>query len=599
MYHAILTQARACIKEQNLPLAFDLYFQLITTASTPKNVLGEAYFEVAKIGFLSGLDLPSIVSMLNNAFATNENADEIHTFIIDSFICPNEAIFKNNYENSIKTLGIDAPAYADLKIRFLPIDDASVYLYDVSAKFIYPTPILLVGHSEVSMLIKDEPDTDLQKMFQSMHAYTNTNYMITQRMNIYLAYFQLSFHPNRKFLFFGSIEALETYANHDFFEIPQVIFASEDEKEKIQNFRVKSKPLLSICIPTYNRGNRAYALVQELLALTKTYSFEIIVSNNASNNDTVADYEKIKQQNHPRLHYHENESNLGFVGNFNTVLSLSNGDFSMLLSDEDHLNISELNSLFSLLKTQNYFSVVCNVISLKSNYILPALKNNYNQYAFFNLINHTYISGIIFNNHSIKSLDILEKIKTTLQENTLYTLYPHIVMLVLLANEYSSFLVKNEFIIRGDVEVSSLEHQPNKDGLPLFDYARHQNRAKEFLDATSFFLLCFSAEKTLSQLLEFFKTISSKYLYLMNLSAHIYAQPTMDQSKLASPQEIARVYRRVFDECFEQIANAYDLPKTHADYLKQKQKLFKESYDIFLLSVSMSNDLHNMLGQYL
>lgn len=599
MYHAILQQARASIEEKNSPLAFDLYFKLISIPSTPNTILGEAYFQIAKIGFLSGLDLTSLISMLNNALCMSEETDAIHTFIMDSFINPNHTIFKANYENSIKTLQIDAPVYEDLKIRFIPIDDTRVYLYNAHEKIIHPLPIQLVGYSDISMVIKDEDTIDLQKMLQSIHAYTKDIYIITHRPDVYLSYFQLSSLPNKKVLFFENIDTFKSYAKTSITQTPKIIFASETEKQEIQNCIPYDKQLLSICIPTYNRGKRAYDLVQKLLPLTSSYLFEIIISDNASDNDTVAYYEKIAQIQHPRLQYHKNETNLGFVGNFHTVLSLSNASFSMLLSDEDCLDLTQLHSLLCLLKNQVFFSALLNLQQLKINQIMPPLTDEFDPSYFFNLICYNYISGIVYNNQALKDFNILQKLKSIPQDNTLYTLYPHIVTNLLLANEYPILYVKNNFIRLGKTEPSSLPHQKFESGLPLFDYALHQNRAQEFIDFTSLLLFYFSKEKTISEMICLFETVAVKYLNLMNFSAFVYAQQEMKQLKLASTKELATVYLQAFDTCFESIIKTYNYSKTQVDYTAQKQNLLKNIYINFLASIENVEGISDLLGQYL
>lgn len=97
--------------------------------------------------------------------------------------------------------------------------------------------------------------------------------------------------------------------------------------------------LLSICIPTYNRGQRAYELVTSLLPLLEKYKseIEIIVSNNGS---TVgADYyARIEELAAEGLRYHAFDKNRYYVGNFNHIVKMSRGRFCLLVSDEDRIN---------------------------------------------------------------------------------------------------------------------------------------------------------------------------------------------------------------------------------------------------------------------
>lgn len=110
-----------------------------------------------------------------------------------------------------------------------------------------------------------------------------------------------------------------------------------------------SKPLLSILIPTHNR--------QDLLAETLRSVFdqsegleqvEILVSNDASKDDTREFLEKIKQEKAIQVFHHE--KNLGGPGNWRFLLEKASGEFVYLLSDDDTIKPDFLKSYFSILK---------------------------------------------------------------------------------------------------------------------------------------------------------------------------------------------------------------------------------------------------------
>lgn len=89
--------------------------------------------------------------------------------------------------------------------------------------------------------------------------------------------------------------------------------------------------LLSICIPTYNRGE----ILRETLKKITSESFEkieILVSDNASNDDTrniVRKYDSFG------IKYYRNSENMGVVFNIIKSLELSSGKYVVLSSDED------------------------------------------------------------------------------------------------------------------------------------------------------------------------------------------------------------------------------------------------------------------------
>lgn len=92
---------------------------------------------------------------------------------------------------------------------------------------------------------------------------------------------------------------------------------------------------VSIIIPTYNRA--AYLRQAIESALAQDYEdLEVIVANNASTAETskvIADY---KSDN--RFHYFRNNENIGMVNNWRkAVFEYSNGDYFLILSDDDYL----------------------------------------------------------------------------------------------------------------------------------------------------------------------------------------------------------------------------------------------------------------------
>ncbi len=90
-------------------------------------------------------------------------------------------------------------------------------------------------------------------------------------------------------------------------------------------------PLVSICIPTYNRaGMLADAIAS---ALGQTYSrIEVIVVDNASTDNTA---EIIASFADPRLRYIKNEENLGLFGNFNRCIKVASGNLIHILHSDD------------------------------------------------------------------------------------------------------------------------------------------------------------------------------------------------------------------------------------------------------------------------
>lgn len=98
-------------------------------------------------------------------------------------------------------------------------------------------------------------------------------------------------------------------------------------------------PILTICIPTYNRAKFAYEAAINLLNKWDGDEIEVLISDNHSEDNTEELISTIKDQ---RLSYYRNDTNLGAAFNTHLTFLKAKGQFAYLTSDEDDLNISEI-----------------------------------------------------------------------------------------------------------------------------------------------------------------------------------------------------------------------------------------------------------------
>lgn len=117
---------------------------------------------------------------------------------------------------------------------------------------------------------------------------------------------------------------------------------------------VKSKPLLSITIPTYNRSqylsDNLNRLNQELRGIELS-CVEIIVSDNASIDDTENIVRKAINDGLP-LHYVKNAENIGSDENFAQCFNLARGKYVLIMGDDDLFSRGALDHLIMQLKME-------------------------------------------------------------------------------------------------------------------------------------------------------------------------------------------------------------------------------------------------------
>src|SRR5574340_1112156 len=94
-----------------------------------------------------------------------------------------------------------------------------------------------------------------------------------------------------------------------------------------------SRPLISVCLPTYNNEGFIARTLQSVLRQTCS-DFEIIITDDNSSDRTLAVVQGFAD---PRVRVLRNEVNLGMGGNWNKALSGAQGKYAKLLCGDDIL----------------------------------------------------------------------------------------------------------------------------------------------------------------------------------------------------------------------------------------------------------------------
>ncbi|RWM99611.1 MAG: glycosyltransferase family 2 protein [Mesorhizobium sp.] len=94
--------------------------------------------------------------------------------------------------------------------------------------------------------------------------------------------------------------------------------------------------VISICIPTYNRSRMLAELLDSIVAQRLQDDIEVVISDDASPDDTVAVAESYRKKiKHFKLI--AQPSNLGLDRNFLAVTAAATGDYIWLMGDDDRL----------------------------------------------------------------------------------------------------------------------------------------------------------------------------------------------------------------------------------------------------------------------
>jgi glycosyltransferase involved in cell wall biosynthesis len=106
------------------------------------------------------------------------------------------------------------------------------------------------------------------------------------------------------------------------------------------------RPVLSICIPTYNRIEILHKIILDILSLPLE-TIEIVVVNNCSTDSTKETLQKIDDK---RLVVYSNKENVGAAENFIKAMTYCRGIYAMLCLDKDGIITNNLPEFISMLE---------------------------------------------------------------------------------------------------------------------------------------------------------------------------------------------------------------------------------------------------------
>lgn len=435
------------------------------------------YIELALMAFEKN-NYELCVQCLATAYTQSkeEEQEEILDFLYQNFILPNENEFRVEYEKYAHDFF--QIEYEKLFLDFIPVAENRFVIFDKEQKKF--EGILDCREGQVQ-LCKNKKDRFNAYVFADLWdirlllPYSQENkeqvcYLITNNMRKSAAFAKV---PGFKENFMKNIfmlPDLESFMmlfeqNQDIY-IPKQLMASEsmekieDAIRKLHRSRVeetsceRNNILLSICIPSYNRGNRALKIVENILSSNYDSEIEVIVSNNGSVKQKEG-YEAIKQKKDSRVRYFEFDENQMFIGNVEQVLSMARGKFFTLCSDEDTLVFDDFPFYMEFLRTHPEIGILFSGREKNGKMIGDDVSQprkfltRYNAGMF--AATQTYITGAIYNKELFCGQDCLKKIKNY-QELSLVKIYPHLFVNMLLSYNYDIYACSRVLWYEGEVE---------------------------------------------------------------------------------------------------------------------------------------------------
>lgn len=125
-----------------------------------------------------------------------------------------------------------------------------------------------------------------------------------------------------------------------------------------------SRPLLSICIPTYNRAAFLPTCLESIISQITDEelhkSIEVVIADNAST-DNTENVVKEYLEKYPYIVYFRNERNLGFDRSFERLIEKSSGKYCLSIGDDDAFFEDTLKYIVDTIKTTDvpFFNLNC------------------------------------------------------------------------------------------------------------------------------------------------------------------------------------------------------------------------------------------------
>ena len=483
-------------------------------------------------------------------------------FVYKAFLEPNINEFKEIYEKNLKNMvdkGLIKKNICFEELRYWLIttgEKNEFYLYDKQTDLIKNRIQLnfdYTGMDNQENLIIDNVKIEFDCLFTNILDWINsqsnrkesyierrTEYIIINDFLEFLSFFQgtlISEYYLSKIILLYDINEFKSFFYKSSKSLPRVYFGSKDKKNVFENIinnihedrikndnRIGNDIVLSICIPSFNRGDKAYNNIINILRSDFDEEIQIVISDNGTENETKEFYNKIREIEDSRVLYHRYEKNQGFAINICKCIEIASGKYALILSDEDYINLEQLNYLVNFLKYyKKSFSIIRTNTDFQSKVPFVGIAEKGIESLRKFMLTSNYVSGMIFNRDLLSKLNLINITKENLCNDAFYY-YPHMIWEIM-ACQYEDMLGLNMVLINeGKAEQTDVLTKKigimEEINIPI--YATIEGRIKQH---QGFFYLIKDLEiikNDFNIFRELYLKLCLKKLFLARLSMNVY-----------------------------------------------------------------------------
>lgn len=585
-----------------------------------KEVLAEFYSSYAYF-LISFGEYEKFFKMYIKAQKCGYSSEKRRKFLYETFIEPNIETLKKNYKINISNMKEKCSIERMISFDELPYwlittgQENEYYLYEKETELIgrkvsfEVEAVLDIEVTEKSsdyLVMESSSWSETLSYIKEITSENKRAYLITEDIEKFMSYLQG--HIIEKSLIdnlviFKNIDDFGKYFMNRNNYLPREFIGRNEEKmeyekliKEIHKYRLTKEGrcgkdvLLSICIPSFNRGKRAYDNIIHTIKSEFDEEIEIILCNNGTQKESEVYYEKISKMNDSRLSYFKFKENKYFHMSLLKILELANGKYALLLSDEDRIDLNQLRYLINILKCKEE-----NISLIRTNsdgqgitpYVGMANPGEDSLYKF--MLTSNYMSGCIYNKEILNKYNVIEYIGQKLEnvrvknikdfniededlKNGACFFYPHMVC-ELLACQYGHVLGLDMTLINEGKSIAEKHNAFDKSGtVKILSNATLEARLVQHKGFFDIIKELETSRKSFNALRKTYIRLCYKTIFLVDLTIRVfYKEKNIETNKL-----LKTTYNFVI-ECLDEL---YKDKKNNneKDYLEDLSKI-KACYD--------------------
>lgn len=380
------------------------------------------------------------------AYSKGYEQEWVMNNIYSCYMAGNEEEFCKTFAQQALDIGI---SYEDCILDFIPYRDGEYYIFDKEMgafRGVFSVHDLQETESNPSLqnvefsaaVLEMEWNWKEEKVILS-EAKKRKVYIISHDLNRFLSFCKLpelaEYMQNIK-IFADRQELQEYFHKNTSVYLPKIICGQEEDKKELirimdQEHKYRLTPegrnmenvLLTIGIPTHDRGNLVLKRLENLLSMPYDAEIEIAISKNGTN-FYQEEYKKVIHTADARINYYDHGKELKYNVNWAYVVEMAHGKYVLMVSDEDDVIIEALEHYFKLL----YNNPDVNLVRAKTIFQYSGLcEKRYGKKGFeafsFMFLRQNYLSGLIIRREDFLQENLLELERFS--DNPFYLCYPH------------------------------------------------------------------------------------------------------------------------------------------------------------------------------